>query len=386
MAFANAGFAVKLSDTSAEAMQRSRAVRSRAYESAQKRGRMTAQVAEEAAARILECSALEDLADCDLVVEAVVEKLDVKEAVLGKLAALLPPGAIIASNTSYLDIDVLAATTGRAQDVLGLHFFSPAHVMKLVEVVRGRATSDVVVATAMDVVKRLGKTGVVAGVCDGFIGNRMVDQYFLSANELLMEGATPRQVDEAIRGFGLAMGPFAMSDMAGNDIGWFSRKRRIEADPSYRYPAIADAIPERGWFGQKTGKGYFLYEEGSREPKDSPEVEELLSELRAKAGLTARSFEPSEIVERCVYALVNEGARILEEKIAQRASDIDVVYVRGYGFPDLKGGPMHYAEAVVGLDRVVKTIEGYRAATGDERWTPAALLAERAAGSGRFDQ
>lgn len=384
MAFANAGYDVWLTDTNPQAMQRSRAVRAKAYESAKKRGRMSVEAADQASGRIRESSTIHDLQGCELVIEAVVEKQDVKEAVLGQLARLLGPHAVIASNTSYLNIDALAASTGRPQDVLGLHFFSPAHVMKLVEVVRGRETSDRVLATAMDVLKRIGKMGVMAGVCDGFIGNRMVDQYFLSANELLMEGATPNQVDDAIRDFGFAMGPFAMSDMAGNDIGWLSRRRRIAADPDYRFPAIADAICERGWHGQKAGKGYFVYENGSREPGKNAEFEALLRDLRAQAGIEARRFEPAEIVERCVFALVNEGARILEEGIAQRASDIDVVYVRGYGFPDLRGGPMHYAESI-GLDRVLRAIEGYRDERGDQRWSPAPLLVSRAAGSGRFD-
>lgn len=384
MAFANAGYDVRLTDTNPDAMQRSRAVRDKAYTSATKRGRMSAEGAASASARISEFAHIDDLAGCGLVVEAVVERLDVKMDVLGQLAALLGPEAIIASNTSFLDIDALAASTSRPQDVLGLHFFSPAHIMKLVEVVRGRATSDEVLATAMDVVKRIGKIGVVAGVCDGFIGNRMVDQYFLSANELLMEGASPRQVDDAMREFGFAMGPFAMSDMAGNDIGWLSRQRRRAEDPGYRFPAIADAICERGWQGQKSGTGYFVYENGSREPMESAAVASLLQELRAQAGIKARDFTPDEIVERCVYALVNEGANILEEGIAQRASDIDVVYVRGYGFPDLKGGPMHYASAI-GLARVVAAIERFREQSGDERWTPAPLLTSLAAAAKTFD-
>jgi 3-hydroxyacyl-CoA dehydrogenase len=375
MAFANAGYSVILTDTSDAAMARSRTVREKAYASAIKRGRMSEAEAGQNAALISESSSLEAMSQCQLVIEAVVERMEVKQAVLGQLSGVLEPGAIIASNTSYLDIDVLAQSTGRSGDFLGLHFFSPAHVMKLVEVVRGRETSAEVLATAMEVVKRIGKTGVLAGVCDGFIGNRMIDQYFLQANELLMEGASPAEVDSALRDFGFAMGPFEMSDMAGNDIGWMSRKRRLAADANYSFPAIADAICEKGWFGQKTGKGHYVYEEGGREPKDSAEFNALLSRLRSDEGIAARTIEPREIVERCVYALVNEGARILEEGIAQRASDIDVVYVRGYGFPDLKGGPMHYAQSV-GIERVIHTLGEFHRRSGDPFWLASPMLAK----------
>ncbi|WBU52993.1 3-hydroxyacyl-CoA dehydrogenase NAD-binding domain-containing protein [Paracoccus sp. SCSIO 75233] len=377
MAFANSGFPVALFDSSAEAMFRSRVNRTKAYSSAQKRGRMTATEAERAADRIVEHSTIVSLGDCDLVVEAVIEDASIKKQLIGKLSSVLKQDAIIASNTSYLDINELAMVTDRPENVLGLHFFSPAHIMRLVEVVRGSNTSNEVLATAMATVKRLGKIGVVAGVCDGFIGNRMVDQYFLRANELLMEGATPEQVDAAIRRFGFAMGPFTMSDMAGNDIAWLTRQRRAAQDPNFSYPLIADAIAERGWLGQKSGQGYYGYEEGSRDPITSPEVEALLRELRVSAGITPREIDETEIVDRCLHALINEGCRIIAENVAQRASDVDVVYVRGYGFPDLKGGPMHWAEQQ-GLAKIADAIEQRFQTTGDPAWKPSPRLIEAA--------
>jgi 3-hydroxyacyl-CoA dehydrogenase len=382
LAFANAGFDVRLFDPGTGAMERSAAARAKTYASAVRRGRMTEAEADAAAARILPAASLADLAPSDLVVEAVIEDMAIKKQVLGELDGLIRPEALLATNTSFLDIDELAAATRHPGRVLGLHFFSPAQVMRLVEVVRAAATSDAALVTAMAVVRRLGKVGVVAGVCDGFIGNRMIDQYFLEACELLMQGATPRQVDDALRGFGMAMGPFAMSDMAGNDVSWFARKRRYAADPGFRFPEIADALAERGWFGQKTGQGWYLYPDGTREGVDSPDLAALLAACRAAAGIAPRRIGADEIAERCIYALVNEGAKLLDEGIAARASDIDVVYARGYGFPDLKGGPMHHAEAV-GLARVLERVRSFGQGARFPLWEPARLL-EDSAKAGRW--
>lgn len=384
MAFSNAGYQVRLYDPSADSLARSEAARAKAYASAERRGKVDSASSAAAQARIVPASALAGLADADLVVEAAIEDMAVKKSVFTELDALVGPDAILASNTSFLDIAEIASTTRDPGRVLGMHFFSPAHIMRLVEVVRTPSTSGSALLTAMAVTKKLGKIGVVAGNCDGFIGNRMIDQFFMRANELLMEGATPRQVDEALRGFGMAMGPFEMSDMAGNDIAWLNRKRHLASDPTFRFPEIADAAAERGWFGQKTGQGWYLYAEGDRQGRDSPELAELLDEIRARAGIEKRDVSPDEIVERCVYALVNEGARILEEGHAQRASDIDLVYARGYGFPDLKGGPMHYAERR-GLAPIVERIRAFQSASRFPGWEPAPLLVERAATTGRFD-
>ncbi|PWV95777.1 short chain enoyl-CoA hydratase /3-hydroxyacyl-CoA dehydrogenase [Hoeflea marina] len=384
MAFANSGYRVRLYDPSAESLARSQTARAKAYASAERRGKMDSAASGAAQARIVPAAALAELADADLVIEAVIEDMAVKKAVFTELDSLVGPDAILASNTSFLDIAEIASVTRDSSRVLGMHFFSPAHIMRLVEVVRTPSTSASALLTAMAVTKKLGKIGVVAGNCDGFIGNRMIDQYFLRANELLMEGATPRQVDEALRGFGFAMGPFEMSDMAGNDIAWLNRKRHLAADPSFRFPEIADAAAERGWFGQKTGRGWYLYAEGERQGRDSPELAGLLEEMRAGAGVRKRPIDAREIVERCVYALVNEGAKILEEGHAQRASDIDLVYARGYGFPDLKGGPMHYAERV-GLAPILERIRGFHSESRFPGWEPAALLVERAGTTGTFD-
>lgn len=384
MAFANAGYQVRLYDPSPDSLTRSEAARAKAYASAERRGKMDAATSAAAQARIVAVATLAGLADSDLVVEAVIEDIAVKKAVFAELDSLVRPDTILASNTSFLDIAEIASVTGDPGRVLGMHFFSPAHIMRLVEVVRTPATSGSALLTAMAVTKKLGKIGVVAGNCDGFIGNRMIDQYFLRANELLMEGATPRQVDDALRGFGMAMGPFEMSDMAGNDIAWLNRKRHLASDPSFLFPEIADAAAERGWFGQKTGQGWYLYAEGDRQGRDSPELVDLLDEMRARAGIEKRHVDPEEIVDRCVYALVNEGARILEEGHAQRASDIDLVYARGYGFPDLKGGPMHYAEQR-GLAAIVERIRAFQSASRFPGWEPAAMLVESAATTGKFD-
>jgi len=291
---------------------------------------------------------------------------------------VMKPGAILATNTSTLDVDAIAAVTGRSQDVLGLHFFSPAHVMKLLEIVRGEHTATDVLATALALSKKLRKTGVVARVCDGFIGNRMIEQYSRQAGFLLEEGALPAQVDAAIERFGFAMGPFRMADLAGNDIGLAIRQRRAVEQPDLAYSKTADLLCAMGRLGQKTGAGWYDYRAGDRTPYPNAEVDAMVIAYSAQLGLVRRAISDEEIVERLVYALVNEGARIVEEGIALRASDIDMVYLTGYGFPPYRGGPMFYADTV-GLPRVLAAIERYAARRHGEAWTPAPLLVTLAA-------
>jgi 3-hydroxyacyl-CoA dehydrogenase len=316
----------------------------------------------------------------------VFEDIAVKESVFRKLDEVVKPGAILASNTSTLDLNRIAAFTKRPGDVIGTHFFSPANVMKLLEVVRGEKTAKDVLATVMGVAKKIKKTAVVSGVCDGFIGNRMVEQYIRQAFFLLEEGATPRQVDRAVERWGMAMGPFRMSDLAGNDIGWAIRKRRYREHPGMRYSKIADRLCEQGRFGQKTGLGWYRYEAGKRDAIPDPAVEKMVADYSAEIGVKRRKIGDEEIVQRLVYALVNEGAAILEEGIAQRASDIDMVYLTGYGFPLYRGGPMFYADEV-GLYNVVGAMARLAANPhGDPGfWKPAALLEKLANESKRFN-
>ena len=278
----------------------------------------------------------------------------------------MKPGAILATNTSTLDVNRSPRFTGRPQDVVGMHFFSPANVMKLLEVVRGEKTANDVLVTVMQVAKKISKTAVVSGVCDGFIGNRMIEQYLRQAFFLLDEGASPQQVDRALEKFGMAMGPFRMSDLAGNDVGWYIRKRRYVEKPHVVYSKIADRLCELGRFGQKTGLGWYRYPPGRRDAIPDPVVDEMIADYRKERGIAPRKIADDEIVERCIYALVNEGARILEEGIAQRASDIDIVYLTGYGFPLYRGGPMLYAD-MVGLYNVVRSIERFAASPAATR-------------------
>jgi 3-hydroxyacyl-CoA dehydrogenase len=304
----------------------------------------------------------------------------VKEKVFRKLDEVMKPGAILATNTSTLDVNRIARFTRRPQDVVGTHFFSPANVMKLLEIVRGEATAKDVLATVMALSKRLRKNGVVSGVCDGFIGNRMLEQYLRQAMFLLEEGALPHQVDGALERWGMAMGPFRMSDLAGNDVGWYIRKRRYVEKPNLRYSRVADRICELGRFGQKTGAGWYRYEKGKRDALPDPAVEEIVAAASKEQGLERREISAEEIVDRCILALVNEGARILEEGIAQRASDVDLVYLTGYGFLPHRGGPMFHADAV-GLREVVRRMDRFaRNARADpDFWKPAPLLARLAA-------
>jgi 3-hydroxyacyl-CoA dehydrogenase len=310
----------------------------------------------------------------------VFERMDVKQDMFRKLDAAAKPGAILATNTSTLDVDQIAAVTKRPQDVIGTHFFSPANVMRLLEVVRGKKTAKDVLATTMKLGKAMKKVPVVSGVCDGFIGNRMIEKYGQQSLFLLDEGCTPQQVDAAANKWGLAMGPFQMGDMAGLDIGWEIRKRRYQERPDFVYSKVGDKIAELGRFGQKTGKGWYLYEAGSRKPVPDPEVEKLISQYRKDNNLKTRNISDEEIIERLIYALVNEGAKILEEGIALRASDIDMVYLTGYGSPLFRGGPMCYADTV-GLFNVVSAMKRFAANPHDDAafWQPAPLLARLAA-------
>jgi 3-hydroxyacyl-CoA dehydrogenase len=382
MNFLNAGLPVVLVETRQEALDRGLATIRRNYENSTKKGKLTADQVEERMGLITSSLDLAGLADADLVIEAVFEEMGVKESVFRRLDEVCKPGAILASNTSYLNIDRIAAFTSRPRDVLGLHFFSPANVMRLLEIVRGAATAADVLATSMALAQRIKKVAVVSGVCDGFIGNRMLARYGAAAQGLIHAGALPQQIDNALQAFGMAMGPFRMGDLAGLDIGWATRKRRAAEAGVAMVPIVADTLCEAGRFGQKTGAGWYRYEAGQREPIPDPVTERMIDEYRAARGITPRTISDQEIVERCIYALVNEGARILDEGIAARASDIDLVYLNGYGFPKERGGPMFHADQV-GLANVVQALQRYAAEPGaDASWRPADLLA-RLAGQGQ---
>jgi len=386
MSFINAGFPVTILETQQAALDRGLGVIRANYESAVKRGKLTPERLEQRMALLTPTLSYDAIADADLVVEAVFEEMGVKEAVFRKLDEVMKPGALLATNTSTLDVDRIAAATGRPHDVIGMHYFSPANVMRLLEVVRGRETAKDVLATVMQLAKKTGKTAVVSGVCDGFIGNRMLKQYKAQASALVEEGAGPQQVDRAMEAFGMAMGPFRVGDLAGNDIGWAIRKRLYAEDPATRRQPIGDRLCEMGRFGQKTGAGWYRYEPGKREPIPDPVVDEVIVAVRGELGVAPRAIGEREIVERCVYALVNEGARILEEGIAQRASDIDTVYLTGYGFPRHRGGPLFHADSV-GLPDVAAAMQRFASDPGGDRdfWNPAPLLARLAAEGGRFN-
>ena len=384
MNFINAGLPVTLLETKQEALDRGLATIRKNYESAVKKGRLTAEKLEERLALITPTLAYDDLKDADLIVEAVFEELGVKEQVFSKLDQVAKKGAILASNTSTLDVDKIAAFTKRPEDVVGMHFFSPANVMKLLEVVRGAKTSKDVLATVMQLAKKIKKTAVVSGVCDGFIGNRMIEQYLRQALFMLEEGALPAQVDRAIEKFGFAMGPFRMSDLAGNDIGWAIRKRRYQEKPDLKYSKIADRLCETGRFGQKTGAGWYDYKAGDRTAHSSKIVDEMIVAYSQEQGVERRKISDDEIVERLVLALVNEGALILDEGIASKASDIDMVYLTGYGFPLHRGGPMLYADTI-GLYNVERAMRKYAAQPNGDAWKPAASVTGLAAAGRGFN-
>jgi 3-hydroxyacyl-CoA dehydrogenase len=386
MNFLNAGIAVKMIETKQEALDRGVATIKKNYEDRVKKGKLKEDKAAQRMALLSTTLSYNDIKDADLVIEAVFEDMGVKEAVFKQLDAVMKPGAILASNTSTLDLNKIASFTKRPQDVVGLHFFSPANVMKLLEVVRGKDTAKDVLATAMDVAKKIKKIAVLSGVCDGFIGNRMIDQYGRQAGFLLDEGCTPAQVDRAIEKFGWAMGPFRMGDLAGNDIGWAIRKRQYAENPTRRYSKTADLLCEQGRFGQKTGAGWYDYKPGKRDAIPNKDVEAMIVKHRESLGIKPRKISDEEIVQRLNFALVNEAAHILEEGIASKASDIDMVYISGYGFPIFRGGPMNYADEL-GLFNVVQAMQRFATNPHDdaEFWKPAPLLAKLAAEGKTFN-
>jgi 3-hydroxyacyl-CoA dehydrogenase len=383
MNFVNAGIPVTLVESNADALERGLATIRRNYDVSVNKGKLSETERDARMARLSPTLAYDAVADADLIIEAVFEDMSVKEQVFGRIDALAKPGAILASNTSTLDLNRIARFTRRPSDVIGMHFFSPANVMKLLEVVRGEATAKDVLATVMRLAQTIGKTAVVSGVCDGFIGNRMIEQYFRQSLFMLEEGALPEQIDAAIERFGFAMGPFKMSDLAGNDISWAIRQRRYRESPGLHYPRVADRLCEAGRFGQKTSAGWYDYRPGEREPHVSNFVTEMIVDYSARIGATRRAIDDDEIVERLVYALVNEGAKILAEGIAAKATDIDVVYLNGYGFPVSRGGPMFYAHTV-GLAEVERAIRRYATQANGDAWEVAPLLADMARTGRRF--
>jgi 3-hydroxyacyl-CoA dehydrogenase len=384
MNFANAGLPVKVLEAKQEALDKGLATIRKNYENSMRKGKLTQEQLDKRLGLISGTLSYDDIGQADIVIEAVFEDMGVKEAVFKKLDDVMKPGAILASNTSTLDVDKIAAFTKRPQEVIGTHFFSPANVMKLLEIVRGAKTAKDVLATTMALAKTIRKTGVVSGVCDGFIGNRMVEQYIRQAGFLLEEGCLPEQVDKAIEKFGFAMGPFRMSDLAGNDIGWYIRKRRYVEKPDVTYSKVADLLCEKGRVGQKTSAGWYDYKSGDRKAYPSDEVNQMIIAHSKDLGIERRKISDQEIVERLVYALVNEGALILEEGIALRASDIDMVYLTGYGFPLFRGGPMFYADTV-GLSNVLMSIHRYAKGRHPEAWVPAPLLSKLASESKTFN-
>ncbi len=384
MSFANAGIPVTLVETSQEALDKGISRIRANYAATVSKGRLAQSDMDKRMGLIHGTLNLAQAADADIVIEAVFERMDVKQDIFRKLDGIVERGAILATNTSTLDVDQIAAVTTRPQDVIGTHFFSPANVMRLLEVVRGKKTDKDVLATTLKLGKRMKKVPVVSGVCDGFIGNRMIEKYGQQSLFLIDEGCTPQQVDAAAQKWGLAMGPFTMGDMAGLDIGWEIRKRRYKERPDFVYSRIGDKVAELGRFGQKTGKGWYRYEPGNRKPIPDPEVEKIISQYRKDNNLKTRSISDDEIVERLVYALVNEGAKILEEGIALRASDIDMVYLTGYGFPPYRGGPMFYADTV-GLPKVLARIESFAKGYMGQVWKPAPLLAKLAKEGRKFN-
>ncbi|NPU13380.1 3-hydroxyacyl-CoA dehydrogenase [Bradyrhizobium sp. 83002] len=371
MSFANAGIPVTLIETAEEQLKRGMGIMQKNWEATAARGGIPADAPAKRMALIDGKVGLENVKDADLVIEAVFETMAVKKEVFGKLDQYAKPGAVLASNTSYLNIDAIAAETSRPQDVLGMHFFSPANVMKLCEIVRAEKTAPDALVTAVSIARKIAKVPAVVGVCDGFVGNRMLAQRGKQAEKLLFEGALPQQVDAVVTKFGMPMGPFAMGDLAGLDIGWRSRKDRgIKSE-------IADALCEAGRFGQKTGKGYYKYETGSRAPLPDPDVEKLIDETLAKLGLKRRNVSDEEILERMMYPMINEGAKILAEGIAARPSDIDVVWLYGYGWPIYRGGPMYWADSV-GLKHIAERLAFYAKETNDPSLEPAPLLKQLA--------
>lgn len=380
----DAGFPVIMIERDAESIARGQANVEKVYNGLIAKGRMTEEGKAAIMARYTPSTSYDDIKDVDLVIEAVFEDLDVKKAVFKELDRVCKPGSVLATNTSYLDIDAIAASTSRPQDVIGLHFFSPANIMKLLEIVVPAKVSADVVATAFELAKKLKKVPVRAGVCDGFIGNRILAVYKQAADYIMEDGASPYEIDEAVRAFGYPMGPFQVTDLAGGDIGWATRKRRAATrDPKARYVHVADRICERGWFGQKTGRGFYLYPQGARVGQPDPEVLAIVDEERAKKGVTPRKFTPEEIIRRYMASMVNEGAKVVEEGIALRPLDVDVTFISGYGFPRWRGGPLKWAD-MQGLDKILADIKEFEK-EDPLFWKPAALLEKLVAEGKNFD-
>jgi 3-hydroxyacyl-CoA dehydrogenase len=386
MNFLNAGIPVKMLELKQEALDKGIGIMRKNYEAQVKKGKLKQAKLDERMGMLSTTLSYDGLKDADLVIEAVFEDMGVKETVFKELDRVMKKGAILASNTSTLDVDKIALFTKRPQDVVGLHFFSPANVMKLLEVVRGKKTGKDVMATVMGVAKKIKKIAVVSGVCDGFIGNRMIEQYSRQAGFLLEEGCTPEQVDKAAEKFGFAMGPFRMGDLAGNDIGWYIRKRRTLEKPNMKYSKTADLLCELGRFGQKTNAGWYDYVPGKRDALSSDVVNKMITDHSKKMGLAARKISDEEIVNRLVLSLVNEAAHILEDGIASKASDIDMVYITGYGFPIPKGGPMHYADQM-GLYNVMMAMNSFAKNPNDDAafWEPAPLIKRLVAAGKTFN-
>ena len=371
MCFANAGIPVHIIDQDEDNLKRGVSVIEKNYEFMVNRGRLTAEQKDSVFGLVSSSLDYKDVADCDIVIEAVYENLELKHKIFKSLDEHVKPGAILASNTSGLDVDSIAAVTNRPELVVGTHFFSPANIMRLLEVVRGAQTSDETLASVMAIGKKLKKAAVVSLNAPGFIGNRMLFGYTAQANMLLLEGALPHQIDQALESFGLNMGPFRMMDLVGLDLGW--RARKLGGKESPLHAKIGDELCEQNRFGQKSNAGYYNYSEGSRAPNPAPENEKTYEKISSDNGFTRRDISDEEIVDRCILALINEGADILSEGVAQRAADIDVVYINGYGFPIWRGGPMHHANAM-GIDKVVEKLNKYREITGNDVYKPSEML------------
>lgn len=378
-----AGLEVVLIDNSDDGLERGEKTIAGYFDYGLSRDKFDDRTAAERRARLSTTTSYDGLGDADLVIEAVFESMAVKETVFAELDRVCRDGAILATNTSTLDVDRIAAATSRPQDVVGLHFFSPAHIMRLLEIVRGRETADDVIATSLALARRLGKIGVVVGNCFGFVGNRMLYSYGRENQLMLLEGAAPEYIDRVLVDWGMAMGPNAVGDLAGLDVGYKVRQERSDLPDDPRFYRVADMLAEQGRYGQKTGRGMYRYEAGSRTPIPDPEVAEMIRAEAERLGVEQRDVPAEEIVERCIYGLVTEGARIIEEGIAARAGDIDVIWTNGYGFPRYRGGPMHYANEV-GLQNVYQRVVDFEQRFGSEYWKPPALLRDRAQVGGRF--
>ncbi len=383
MCFANAGIPVHIIDQDEENLKRGVSVIEKNYDFMVNKGRLSPEQKDAVFGLVSSSLDYKDVSDCDIVIEAVYENLELKHEIFKSLDTHVKEGAILASNTSGLDIDSIAAVTSRPQLVVGTHFFSPANIMRLLEVVRGEQTSDETLATIMAIGKRLKKAAVVSLNAPGFIGNRMLFGYTAQANMLLLEGALPHQIDQALETFGLNMGPFRMMDLVGLDLGW--RARKLSGKESPLHAKIGDELCEQDRYGQKSGAGYYNYSEGSRAPNPAPENEPVYEKISSENGFTRRDISDEEIVERCILALINEGADILSEGVAQRAADIDVVYINGYGFPIWRGGPMHHANAM-GLDNVIEKLEKYREITGNDVYKPSEMLVNLAKDGGKLGE